>query len=310
MKERQGCIYHVVNRKNGKGYVGQDSSDAPEVHRWPTHIYNARRGSKLYFHRALRKNGYEEGFTWAVVWRGPLSLLSKKEAYYIKKLHTFTDDPLGGGYNLTIGGERTTYSSASKKKLSQSASKRWEDDAYRKEMSRINIERTADPTIRKEMSKTRKDIWATKTPKERKAIVRAVKCGHARRTPEENAVLSATRSANAVQQWQVPGFRETRNANHAATLAARTPAERKANSVMHRKLSKKMWAERTPEERTAVSAAIVAGHAKRTPAEQEAYCESHRIGMLKHFSTMSPEERRANWRATHPNGNRPKEKKV
>lgn len=312
MKEPQGCIYHAVNKKNRKGYVGQYGGLQVE-RRWNGHIKDARGGSSFLFHRALRKNGYEKGFTWEVIWHGSISKLNKMETYYIKKLHTFVSDPLGGGYNLTMGGggmRGYKYRPASRRKLSQAASRRWEDDTYREEMTRQNQLLGADLDIRCNRSSYKQNFWDSRTPKERKTIGKAIHRGHARRTPEERAALSVILSANTTKQWQAPGFRETRSASLAATLAARTPAERKANSVMHRKLSKKMWAERTPEERTAVSTAIMVGHAKRTPAEQEAYCESHRVGAINRYASMSSEERKIYWRKTHPNGNHPKEKNV
>jgi group I intron endonuclease len=102
--EAQGCIYHVVNKKNGKGYVGQHCTLLAE-RRWAVHLQSTRAGSQLPFHRALARYGSDgSGFTWEVVWRGPVSQLNAKEAFFIKKLGTFINN--GRGYNLTLGGQQ------------------------------------------------------------------------------------------------------------------------------------------------------------------------------------------------------------
>jgi hypothetical protein len=139
MKEPQGCIYHVVNRKNGKGYVGQHKSALTVEFRWNTHLRSARRGSRYPFHCALRKYGYEKGFTWELVWCGPISKLNAKEVYYIKKRHTFIDGPAGfRGYNLTTGGgAKTKYSKSTCLKISRGRIRWFENPGVRLEHSKL-----------------------------------------------------------------------------------------------------------------------------------------------------------------------------
>ena len=104
MKEEQGCIYEIrclIGKK--KGYVGQHCRADPK-RRLATHIREAFNGSMLPIHCAIRKYG-PENFSAEAIWKGAHTSLNKKETFYIDKLHTFVDDPKGGGYNLTRGGE-------------------------------------------------------------------------------------------------------------------------------------------------------------------------------------------------------------
>ena len=102
----QGCIYLLRNLVNGKGYVGQYLGIVAE-RRWARHIRTAFWGSEQLLCKAIRKYG-PENFSAEVIWRGNADLLDEKETHYIKKHHTFIDDPKGGGYNLTRGGRSGT----------------------------------------------------------------------------------------------------------------------------------------------------------------------------------------------------------
>lgn len=116
MKQGIGCIYLLTNLKNGKRYVGKDSSGVPEKHRWARHIYAAfttKDNRPLYC--ALRKadkelGGLSIGFSAEEIWCGSAEKLNGKEKFYIKKLHSFIDDPLGDrSYNLTKGGDGASF---------------------------------------------------------------------------------------------------------------------------------------------------------------------------------------------------------
>lgn len=98
-----GFIYRVVNRVNGKSYIGQT------IHtiewRWNTHLlsaYNNRMGDhNVLFHRAIRKYGID-AFEVMEIEKCDNSILNKREKYWIKKYNSY-----GNGYNLTIGGDGT-----------------------------------------------------------------------------------------------------------------------------------------------------------------------------------------------------------
>lgn len=196
MKKTKGCIYHAVNLKNRKGYVGQHKNVLTvERYRWEDHLSKARNGSKLLFHCALRKNKYECGFSWEVIWVGPIELLDEMETYYIKKLHTFVDDPKGGGYNLTMGGESTRGYKASpqlRRKRSEAAKLRWQDEAYRASMCSMQNERCSSKAHRAATSEFMKALW--QDPKQRPRMLKGL-C-KSRNTPEARARASEVMRAN------------------------------------------------------------------------------------------------------------------
>ena len=99
---RTGVIYYLRNLVNGKGYVGQSTE---HEHRWQVHIRTASViGVTTLLHRAIRKYGVEN-FSAEVVCTCAVEKLNARETFYIKKLSTFVDEPNGGGYNLTLGGD-------------------------------------------------------------------------------------------------------------------------------------------------------------------------------------------------------------
>lgn len=100
------CVYRLHNFVNGKDYFGQHHNVKTVERRWGRHIAAALRGDNGVLYRAIRKYGVEN-FSAEVVWRGAIEALNEKEAYYIKKFHSFVHDSLGGGYNLTKGGHGT-----------------------------------------------------------------------------------------------------------------------------------------------------------------------------------------------------------
>jgi group I intron endonuclease len=100
-----GCIYLVTNRINGKKYVGKTKNNF--MVRKREHEKNAEKGSRLLFHRALRKYGFGM-FSWSVLDHREFMVVEKDkiwmdrwEKHYIKKLNTMVPN----GYNLTAGGE-------------------------------------------------------------------------------------------------------------------------------------------------------------------------------------------------------------
>lgn len=128
---------------NDKCYVGQHKNVLTvEGKRWAGHIYTATRGKhQSYIHCAIRKHG-AENFSAEILWCGLPSKLNEKEIFFIKKLHTFIDDPKGGGYNLTIGGGGVSvWADSSRKKASDSQLRRFEDPVECARMSAIAIRR-------------------------------------------------------------------------------------------------------------------------------------------------------------------------
>ena len=97
-----GIIYCATNLKNGKLYIGRTTGSLAK--RRTLHIGNVKRGSVLYFHRAIRKYG-EENFSWRIIDRSDWGL-RELETYYIDFFGTYFPDI---GYNATLDTEDCSF---------------------------------------------------------------------------------------------------------------------------------------------------------------------------------------------------------
>jgi hypothetical protein len=53
-----GCIYRILNKLNGKSYIGQTVYDSPQK-RWNVHKNNyLKERHQEYLYRAMRKDGF------------------------------------------------------------------------------------------------------------------------------------------------------------------------------------------------------------------------------------------------------------
>lgn len=105
-------VYKHICRVNGKSYIGFTSKkdldpDSIDVHlllerRWNGHCYDAKSGSRLVFHKAIRKYG-ESAFEHEILdVCSSLEEAAEQEKRRIKE-HDSTIE--GHGYNMTKGGE-------------------------------------------------------------------------------------------------------------------------------------------------------------------------------------------------------------
>lgn len=142
-----GCIYRIVNKTNGKSYIGQTIYDSPR-RRWNTHKSNYKKEKhQEYLYRAIRKDGIEN-FEFSIVCICKTEELSYLECKYIKVYNTF-----GSGYNMTSGGEGTRGYKASeetRKKISLAGIGRSPTEETRKKLSLANMgHRCSDETREK-----------------------------------------------------------------------------------------------------------------------------------------------------------------
>lgn len=96
----KGTIYKIVNKVNNKIYIGQTTKTAEQ--RLERHKKDARGGSDMALHRAMRKHG-ENNFKTSVLvsninTREELNMI---EEQYILKYNSFNKDI---GYNVALGG--------------------------------------------------------------------------------------------------------------------------------------------------------------------------------------------------------------
>ena len=91
-------IYKVTNNINGKVYIGQTRRKLLDRKR--RHLRDAKNGSNVQFHCALRKYG-EDNFSWEVIcFAKDKDTLNELENYYISKY-----DSINSGYNMVDGGD-------------------------------------------------------------------------------------------------------------------------------------------------------------------------------------------------------------
>jgi len=94
-----GCIYQARNIINGKRYIGKSKSLIGV--RQTYHESRARNGSKLYFHRALQKYGFNI-FRWQILFIN----LRKKDLNIVERATIdLLDTQIPAGYNMTPGGD-------------------------------------------------------------------------------------------------------------------------------------------------------------------------------------------------------------
>jgi group I intron endonuclease len=114
-------IYKIVNRVNGKQYIGYTSKIPAQ--RWNEHIYTShdpQNPNHRYIHKAIRKYG-PDALTFEVIYQSKERRHTHKvmEPFFIKEYDTFGPN----GYNLTEGGDgKNGYklSEDTKKKISNS----------------------------------------------------------------------------------------------------------------------------------------------------------------------------------------------
>lgn len=117
-----GIIYLYRNKINSKCYVGQTTYDKPRDHR----------RSKYPLGRAIQKYGLDNFEVSVVEHCNDQDELNDVEAYYVKHYRSLYP----GGYNLTTGGgSYGKHCKESRRKMSKSQSKLWDNEEHRKNMS-------------------------------------------------------------------------------------------------------------------------------------------------------------------------------
>lgn len=109
-------VYLVTNKITGQRYVGQTTSDLAD--RWSTHCSESSRCSAL--RDAITAHGADSFSLETLFMAESLEELCSKEREFIIDLNTLHPN----GYNLNTGGTRPVFSEESKRKMSESASKR------------------------------------------------------------------------------------------------------------------------------------------------------------------------------------------
>jgi group I intron endonuclease len=140
-----GFIYTITNQVNGKVYVGCTIGSVQR--RWSYHLKDARRGSELAIHSAIRKYGVSN-FLVSVVKEitGSRRDLLEAEKSAIRLLNTVAPN----GYNLTLGGEGTVLVGEAKERQKSCSTKVNRERAipgtpWYVRTSEVNQARASDP---------------------------------------------------------------------------------------------------------------------------------------------------------------------
>ena len=94
-----GIIYKITNIATDKIYIGQTIHKL--AYRWNNHIKAAKRGSKTYFHKAIRKYGKDSFIIEQIAEASSKEELNRLEITYIQKYNSLVPN----GYNTSTGGE-------------------------------------------------------------------------------------------------------------------------------------------------------------------------------------------------------------
>lgn len=125
-----GVVYIVTNLVNGKFYVGQTKRTAGD--RWSLHKADARRGSTSYFHKAIRKHGYD-AFDVQVA----ATASSREELLRLERLWILATGAHRRGYNLSTGGEGAAHNREVIERMAAKLRGRRLSDAHRAKLSAI-----------------------------------------------------------------------------------------------------------------------------------------------------------------------------
>lgn len=185
MDDKKYCIYVVVNKQNGKVYIGKTGNGL--LIRWKEHWRAANSLAKSisnYFWRSLRKGGPQNFDICRIDEAESLEESSDLEKKYILEFQSFIPSI---GYNLSMGGEGVNPNAETRAKLSASLrGRKWWEEQGRPhpragkpmpEKVRKAFDRTGIPPSEKnrELSRSRRGpLSATfgvpKTPEHRKKI--------------------------------------------------------------------------------------------------------------------------------------------
>ena len=132
------CIYLHKNKINNKIYIGQTCQK-------PQYRWNNGNGYKQcsYFYSAIQKYGWDN-FEHIILENNlTAQQANQKEEEYIKY---YKSNEKQFGYNLSAGGNNhKEISESTRKKFSNHAKNRWEDESIRNKMSQIMKEKWQDP---------------------------------------------------------------------------------------------------------------------------------------------------------------------
>lgn len=108
-----GIIYRVINKNNGKSYIGQTKFSLEK--RWNEHTYAAfELDFQSRFYVALRKHGKENFEPIVIAQCSSRNEMNELEVFWIAHYRTFEPE---NGYNATMGGDYVELTPEAREKL-------------------------------------------------------------------------------------------------------------------------------------------------------------------------------------------------
>ena len=166
-------IYKVVNKINGKCYIGQTIKSLK--YRKSCHLWEVNRNNtNVYFHNAIRKYG-KDNFEWKILCKCETKdELDEMEFHYIKQYNSFKPN----GYNLTLGGNKGTYgwipSKETRRKISKGNKGKIVSEKVKRKLSKLNSGK-GNPMYGKKRPEQTGNLNPAKRPEVRKKISKANK---------------------------------------------------------------------------------------------------------------------------------------
>ena len=149
-----GQIYLLINKSNGKLYVGQaacfvgtNNNSWGTIGRWKSHVREAVKNSDdhcVLLNHAIRKYG-ETGFEILTLFKGNNDELNEKEIYYIQLLKSMSPH----GYNLKTGGDKGKDSDETKQKKKEAKTGLKFSDETKQNISKGQIGNRRNAMVRK-----------------------------------------------------------------------------------------------------------------------------------------------------------------
>ncbi len=141
--EKIGYVYLTTNLVNGKQYVGQHLS---------AKFDKRYKGSGHAITNAINKYGWDNFKCEVICWCSTQTQLNEAEDNYIRLLNTMKPN----GYNLRGGGSKGRFSKETRKKLSESKKKYFENEENRRKASEAQKKRFENVEARKKLSEVHK----------------------------------------------------------------------------------------------------------------------------------------------------------
>lgn len=218
-------VYRHTCCVNGKSYYGFTKKTPQQ--RWIEHVKSANRGSGYYFHNAIRKYG-QDLFVLEIV--GIYE--NEFEAKNLEKLLIIRDrtHDFRFGYNLTLGGEGVCSNEVTRKKQS---------------LALIGNKRNLG---RKQSEETRRSISLSKIGKTRDSETRAkLRIANLGKKASQETRLKMRMNNKHTEEWK--------NKNSIRMLGNKYGVGQVSSSstrLLKGSGSSKMWAKKTPQERSVI----------------------------------------------------------